>query len=60
VMVYDNNALANGGDGCVMKPIGALKGFRNLCLTDPGSTTNGTQVQLQTCVNASDQHWSVP
>jgi hypothetical protein len=141
--LYDNNALANGGDGCVMKPVGALKGFRNLCLdnnnglsvngnpvdiwqciggsrqrwtqqngelqvngkcltdntwggngaklvieacngqrnqqwsrntsgeyvlafqglclTDPGgSTTNGTQVKVQTCVNASDQHWSVP
>ena len=141
--LYSNNALANGGDGCVMKPIGALKGFRNLCLddnkalstngnpvdiwqcrggagqrwtqqnaelqivgkcltnntwggpgtklviepcngqrnqhwsrntsgeyvlayhglclTDPsGSTTNGTQVQVQNCVNAADQHWSVP
>ena len=141
--LYDNNALANGGDGCVLKPVGALKGFRNvcldnhnglsvngnpvdiwqciggsrqrwtqqkgelqvngkcltdstwggpgtklvieacngqrnqqwsrnssgeyvlaykgLCLTDPGgSTTNGTQVQVQNCSNASDQHWSVP
>ena len=33
----------------------------NLCLTDPGNaTTNGTQVQVQTCKNAADQHWSVP
>jgi Ricin-type beta-trefoil lectin domain len=35
--------------------------FGGLCLTDPGgSTANGTQVKLQACVNASDQHWSVP
>jgi hypothetical protein len=35
--------------------------YHGLCLTDPsGSTTNGTQVQVQNCVNAADQHWSVP
>ena len=35
--------------------------FQGLCLTDPsGSTTNGTQVKVQTCSNASDQHWSIP
>lgn len=141
--LYSNNALANGGDGCVMKPVGALTGYKhlcldnksglsingnpvdiwqciggarqrwtqeygelqiaskcltnntgggsgaklvietcnggrtqrwarnsageyvlagtNLCLTDPGgATSNGTQVEVQTCANASDQHWSVP
>jgi hypothetical protein len=32
-----------------------------MCLTDPGaSTVNGTQVQIQPCVNAADQRWSVP
>ena len=32
-----------------------------LCLTDPGnSITGGTQVQVQTCANAADQHWSIP
>jgi hypothetical protein len=32
-----------------------------LCLTDPGnSITSGTQVQVQNCVNAADQHWSIP
>jgi len=35
--------------------------FKGLCLTDPGnSTTNGTQVQVRTCANAADQHWSLP
>jgi hypothetical protein len=32
-----------------------------MCLTDPGgATTNGTQAQIQPCVNAPYQHWSVP
>jgi serine protease len=32
-----------------------------LCLTDPGnSKVNGTQVEITTCTNAKDQHWSLP
>ena len=35
--------------------------LNGLCLTDPsGSTVNGTQVQLRTCQNFKDQHWSLP
>ena len=34
---------------------------QSLCLTDPsGSTVNGTQVQIRTCQNFKDQHWSLP
>ena len=32
-----------------------------LCLTDPGnSTVNGTQVEISTCANTKNQHWSLP
>ena len=32
-----------------------------LCLTDPSnSTVNGTQVEIRSCQNFSDQHWSLP
>ncbi len=35
--------------------------LNGLCLTDPsGSTVNGTQVQIRTCQNFADQHWSLP
>ena len=35
--------------------------LNGLCLTDPsGSSVNGTQVQLRTCQNFKDQHWSLP
>jgi hypothetical protein len=35
--------------------------LNGLCLTDPsGSATNGTQVQVRTCQNFADQHWSLP
>ena len=35
--------------------------LNGLCLTDPsGSTVNGTQVQIRTCRNFADQHWSLP
>ncbi|HEY2308837.1 MAG TPA: RICIN domain-containing protein, partial [Streptosporangiaceae bacterium] len=35
--------------------------FNGLCLTDPSaSSVNGTQVQIRTCQNFADQHWSVP
>ena len=34
---------------------------QSLCLTDPsGSSVNGTQVQIRTCQNFKDQHWSLP
>jgi hypothetical protein len=57
--LYDNNALANGGDGCVMKPIGALKGFRNLCLDDNnGLSANGNPVDIWQCIGGSRQRWT--
>jgi hypothetical protein len=32
-----------------------------LCLTDPSdSKVNGTQVQIRTCQNFKDQHWTLP
>jgi hypothetical protein len=35
--------------------------LNGLCLTDPsGSSVNGTQVQVRTCQNFKDQHWSLP
>ena len=35
--------------------------LNGLCLTDPsGSSVNGTQVQIRTCQNFADQHWSLP
>jgi len=35
--------------------------LNSLCLTDPSaSATNGTQVQIRTCQNFADQHWSLP
>ena len=35
--------------------------LNSLCLTDPsGSSVNGTQVQVRTCQNFKDQHWSLP
>ena len=35
--------------------------LNGLCLTDPsGSSVNGTQVQIRTCKNFADQHWSLP
>jgi Ricin-type beta-trefoil lectin domain/Putative Ig domain len=35
--------------------------LNGLCLTDPSaSATNGTQVQIRTCQNFADQHWSLP
>jgi Ricin-type beta-trefoil lectin domain/Putative Ig domain len=35
--------------------------LNGLCLTDPSSSTvNGTQVQIRTCQNFKDQHWSLP
>src|SRR5262249_31196984 len=34
--------------------------FKGLCLTLRGSIANGTQVQVVTCTNANDQHWSLP
>ena len=57
--LFDNNALANGGDGCVMKPIGALKGFRNLCLDDnSGLSANGNPVDVWQCIGGSRQRWT--
>jgi len=35
--------------------------LNGLCLTDPsGSSVNGTQVQVKTCRNFKDQHWTLP
>jgi hypothetical protein len=35
--------------------------LNGLCLTDPSSSSvNGTQVQIRTCQNFKDQHWSLP
>ena len=35
--------------------------LNSLCLTDPSaSSVNGTQVQIRTCQNFADQHWSLP
>ena len=35
--------------------------LNGLCLTDPsGSSVNGTQVQIRTCQNFADQHWTLP
>jgi hypothetical protein len=35
--------------------------LNGLCLTDPSaSSVNGTQVQIRTCQNFADQHWSLP
>jgi hypothetical protein len=35
--------------------------LNGLCLTDPSSSSvNGTQVQIRTCKNFKDQHWSLP
>jgi serine protease len=35
--------------------------LNGLCLTDPSSSrTNGTQVQIRSCQNFKDQHWSLP
>ena len=57
--LFDNNALANGGDGCVMKPIGALKGFRNLCLdNNSGLSVNGNPVDIWQCIGGSRQRWT--
>jgi serine protease len=57
--LYDNNALANGGDGCVIKPIGAVKGFRNLCLDDKaGLSANGNPVDIWQCIGGSRQRWT--
>jgi hypothetical protein len=57
--LFDNDALANGGDGCVMKPIGALKGFRNLCLDDNnGVSANGNPVDIWQCIGGSRQRWT--
>ena len=36
-------------------------GGGKMCLTDPGfSTANGTQILVQSCVDARDQRWSLP
>jgi Ricin-type beta-trefoil lectin domain len=57
--LYDNNALVNGGDGCVMKPIGAVTGFRNLCLDDKaGASSNGNPVDIWQCTGGSRQRWT--
>jgi serine protease len=57
--LYDNNALANGGDGCVLKPIGALKGFRNLCLdNNNGLSANGNPVDIWQCIGGARQRWT--
>ena len=35
--------------------------LNGLCLTDPsGISVNGTQVEIRTCQNFADQHWSLP
>jgi hypothetical protein len=35
--------------------------LNSLCLTDPSaSSVNGTQVQIRTCQNFADQHWTLP
>jgi serine protease len=57
--LFDNNALANGGDGCVIQPIGAVKGFRNLCLDDNnGLSANGNPVDIWQCIGGSRQRWT--
>ena len=57
--LYDNNALANGGDGCVMKPVGAVKGFRNVCLdNNNGLSVNGNPVDIWQCIGGSRQRWT--
>ena len=57
--LYDNNALANGGDGCVMKPTGALTGFRNLCLDNSGGlSVNGNPVDIWRCIGGLRQRWT--
>jgi serine protease len=57
--LYDNNALANGGDGCVMKPVGAVTGFRNLCLDDnSGLSANGNPVDIWQCIGGARQRWT--
>ena len=57
--LYNNGALANGGDGCVLKPVGAVKGFRNLCLDNAGGlSVNGNPVDIWQCVGGSRQRWT--
>ncbi len=57
--LYDSDALVNGGDGCVMKPIGAVKGFRGLCLDDNGGlSSNGNPVDIWQCIGGSRQRWT--
>jgi ricin-type beta-trefoil lectin protein len=57
--LFNNDALANGGDGCVMKPIGALKGFRSLCLDDNnGLSANGNPVDIWQCIGGARQRWT--
>lgn len=57
--LFNNDALANGGDGCVMKPIGALKGFRSLCLDDNnGLSANSNPVDIWQCIGGARQRWT--
>jgi hypothetical protein len=57
--LFNNDALANGGDGCVMKPVGQLTGYRNLCLDDDnGLSVNGNPVDIWQCIGGARQRWT--
>jgi hypothetical protein len=57
--LFDNNALANGGDGCVMKPVGELTGYKSLCLDDDnGLSVNGNPVDVWQCIGGARQRWT--
>jgi len=57
--LFDNDALANGGDGCVMKPVGQLTGYKSLCLDDDnGLSVNGNPVDIWQCIGGARQRWT--